>query len=83
MQLLVIVGSIKLRHALTHDRMHVSNTAACLMGLLDRLLVVTDAMCSYNSMNGVPTCGDPNLLNGILRDQWKQVRKAINVDCDS
>ena len=28
------------------------------------------AMCSYNSMNGVPTCGDPNLLNGILRNQW-------------
>ncbi len=28
------------------------------------------AMCSYNSMNGVPTCGDPNLLNGVLRDQW-------------
>eukprot|EP01052_Picozoa_sp_SAG31_P053569 SAG31_NODE_13801_length_846_cov_0.934404_2_plen_82_part_00 len=21
-------------------------------------------------MNGVPTCGDPNLLNGILRKQW-------------
>jgi len=28
------------------------------------------AMCSYNSMNGVPTCGDPNLLNGVLREQW-------------
>jgi hypothetical protein len=28
-------------------------------------------MCSYNSINGVPTCGDPQLLNGILRDQWK------------
>ena len=27
------------------------------------------AMCSYNSMNGVPTCGDPNLLNGVLRDK--------------
>lgn len=22
------------------------------------------------SRNGVPTCGDPNLLNGVLRDQW-------------
>ena len=27
-------------------------------------------MCSYNSMNGIPTCADPNLMNGILRDQW-------------
>jgi len=27
-------------------------------------------MCSYNSINGIPTCGDPNLMNGILRDQW-------------
>lgn len=30
----------------------------------------TSVMCSYNSMNGVPTCADPNLLNGILRDRW-------------
>ena len=28
-------------------------------------------MCSYNAINGIPTCGDPKLLNGILRDQWK------------
>lgn len=28
-------------------------------------------MCSYNSINGIPTCGDPKLLNGILRDQWE------------
>ena len=21
-------------------------------------------------MNGIPTCADPNLLNGILRKQW-------------
>jgi beta-glucosidase-like glycosyl hydrolase len=28
-------------------------------------------VCSaYNAMNGVPTCGDPNLLNGILRGRW-------------
>ena len=27
-------------------------------------------MCSYNSINGVPTCGDEQLLNGILREQW-------------
>jgi len=28
------------------------------------------AMCSYNSMNGIPTCADPNLMNGVLRKQW-------------
>jgi beta-glucosidase len=28
-------------------------------------------MCSYNAINGVPTCGDADLLNGVLRDQWK------------
>jgi len=27
-------------------------------------------MCSYNSINGVPTCAEPRLLNGILRKQW-------------
>ena len=27
-------------------------------------------MCSYNSMNGVPTCGNEELLNGVLRRQW-------------
>ncbi len=27
-------------------------------------------MCSYNSINGVPTCAEPRLLNGVLRKQW-------------
>ncbi|XP_065196530.1 uncharacterized protein LOC135828022 [Sycon ciliatum] len=27
-------------------------------------------MCSYNAINGVPTCADKGLLSGILRDQW-------------
>jgi len=27
-------------------------------------------MCSYNYINGVPTCADPNLLNGVLRGRW-------------
>ena len=27
-------------------------------------------MCSYNRVNGIPTCADPNLLKGIIRDQW-------------
>jgi beta-D-xylosidase 4 len=28
-------------------------------------------MCSYNSMNGVPTCAHDYLLQTILRDYWK------------
>lgn len=28
------------------------------------------AMCSYNAINGVPTCAEPGLLTGVLRDQW-------------
>jgi len=31
----------------------------------------THVMCSYNSINGIPTCGSKGLLNHILRDQWK------------
>jgi beta-glucosidase-like glycosyl hydrolase len=31
----------------------------------------THVMCSYNSVNGKPTCAHPDLLNGILREQWK------------
>ena len=27
-------------------------------------------MCSYNSVQGVPTCGNKGLLTTILRDQW-------------
>ena len=30
----------------------------------------THVMCSYNSVNGVPTCGNKGLLTEILRDQW-------------
>ncbi len=28
-------------------------------------------MCSYNSINGIPTCADPNLMNGVLRGKWR------------
>jgi hypothetical protein len=27
-------------------------------------------MCSYNALNGVPTCADPWLLNDVLREHW-------------
>jgi hypothetical protein len=28
------------------------------------------AMCSYNAINGVPTCAEPGLLTDVLRGQW-------------
>lgn len=31
---------------------------------------VSSVMCSYNKVNGIPTCADPDLLKGIIRDQW-------------
>lgn len=31
---------------------------------------VQHIMCSYNSINGIPTCGDKNILTTVLRDQW-------------
>ena len=27
-------------------------------------------MCSYNSINGVPACGNNDTLNSVLRGQW-------------
>lgn len=27
-------------------------------------------MCSYNKVNGIPTCADPDLLKGVVRGQW-------------
>lgn len=27
-------------------------------------------MCSYNAVNGVPTCADDWLLNTVLREHW-------------
>lgn len=31
---------------------------------------VSSVMCSYNRVNGIPTCADPNLLQGVIRGQW-------------
>lgn len=31
---------------------------------------VASVMCSYNQVNGVPTCADPNLLRNTVRKQW-------------
>uniref|UniRef100_A0A5B7B1T3 Putative Beta-D-xylosidase 4 n=1 Tax=Davidia involucrata TaxID=16924 RepID=A0A5B7B1T3_DAVIN len=39
-------------------------------------------MCSYNQVNGTPTCADPDLLAGVVRGQWK-LNGYIVSDCDS
>jgi len=31
----------------------------------------THVMCSYNAVNGKPTCAHPELLNDVLRGQWR------------
>ncbi|MED6223401.1 Endo-1,4-beta-xylanase 2 [Stylosanthes scabra] len=43
---------------------------------------VASVMCSYNQVNGKPTCADPGLLKGIIRDKWK-LNGYIVSDCDS
>ncbi|KAK9130044.1 hypothetical protein Sjap_010531 [Stephania japonica] len=43
---------------------------------------VASVMCSYNKVNGKPTCADADLLAGIVRGQWK-LNGYIVSDCDS
>ena len=33
-----------------------------------KIAKATHVMCSYNSLNGVPTCGNKGLLTTVLRD---------------
>lgn len=45
-------------------------------------------MCSYNAVNGVPTCGDSWLLNDVLRDHWNWTGGSddglwVTSDCDA
>lgn len=42
-------------------------------------------MCSYNAVNGVPTCADNWLLNDVLRDHWNwtSVNGWVTSDCDA
>ncbi|KAI9123599.1 hypothetical protein K1719_004899 [Acacia pycnantha] len=43
---------------------------------------VSSVMCSYNRVNGIPTCADPELLQGVVRGQW-DLDGYIVSDCDS
>ncbi|XP_058084395.1 beta-xylosidase/alpha-L-arabinofuranosidase 2 isoform X2 [Magnolia sinica] len=43
---------------------------------------VASVMCSYNQVNGIPTCADPDLLAGTIRGEWK-LNGYIVSDCDS
>lgn len=43
---------------------------------------VASVMCSYNQVNGVPTCADPNLLSGTIRKAWGLDGYIVS-DCDS
>ncbi|KAL2460328.1 putative beta-D-xylosidase 5 [Abeliophyllum distichum] len=43
---------------------------------------VSSVMCSYNRVNGIPTCADPNLLKGVIRGQWSLDGYIVS-DCDS
>ncbi|KAI9103585.1 hypothetical protein K1719_023208 [Acacia pycnantha] len=43
---------------------------------------VASVMCSYNQVNGKPTCADPDLLKGVIRGDWK-LNGYIVSDCDS
>jgi beta-D-xylosidase 4 len=42
-------------------------------------------MCSYNAVNGVPTCADPYLLQTVLREHWgwNDTEQWVTSDCDA
>ncbi|KAJ9645574.1 uncharacterized protein PV06_07746 [Exophiala oligosperma] len=46
---------------------------------------VGSIMCSYNALNGVPTCADPYILQDILRDHWNWTGDGhyVTSDCDA
>ncbi|KAL8484854.1 hypothetical protein ACS0TY_027228 [Phlomoides rotata] len=43
---------------------------------------VASVMCSYNQVNGKPTCADSSLLRDTIRGQWR-LNGYIVSDCDS
>ncbi|EXJ83410.1 hypothetical protein A1O1_07033 [Capronia coronata CBS 617.96] len=46
---------------------------------------VGSIMCSYNAMNGAPTCADPYILQTILREHWNWTGDGqyVTSDCDA
>ncbi|KAJ7695694.1 beta-xylosidase [Mycena rosella] len=45
---------------------------------------VASVMCSYNAVNGIPSCGDTYLLQTILRDYWGfDQNRWVTSDCDA
>lgn len=46
---------------------------------------VGSVMCSYNALNGVPTCANSYLLQDILRDHWSwnNEDQYVTSDCDA
>lgn len=46
---------------------------------------VSSVMCSYNALNGMPTCADPYILQDVLRDHWNwtATQNYVTTDCDS
>ncbi|XP_022761295.1 beta-xylosidase/alpha-L-arabinofuranosidase 1-like [Durio zibethinus] len=43
---------------------------------------VSSVMCSFNQVNGIPTCADPYLLKKLVREDWN-LHGYIVADCDS
>ncbi|KAL3741535.1 hypothetical protein ACJRO7_017061 [Eucalyptus globulus] len=43
---------------------------------------VSSVMCSFNRVDGIPTCADPNLLKDTIRGEW-DLHGYIVADCDS
>ncbi|KAF7365426.1 hypothetical protein MVEN_00415400 [Mycena venus] len=45
---------------------------------------VGSVMCSYNAVNGIPSCADTYLLQTILRDHWGfDDNRWVTSDCDA
>ena len=42
---------------------------------------VSSFMCSYNEINGIPSCGNYELLTGILRNEWGFDDGYVVSDC--